>query len=240
MSEQEKVNSEIMDMVLSNCLKDDSYLLDIPEDERARILTEASDFSQNLCRLVLSQMQPHFLFNVLNIIYYMCGKDPETAKNMVNDFSTYLRTNMNALVNLAPITLEQEIAHVHLYLRFEQMRFSDRFHMEYDLKCLNFKLPALTLQPLVENALRHGICPMSTPGVIRVESGETSEDYFVAVIDNGVGFDISNMENGGKNNLSLGVIRTRVEQISGGELIVHSVPGRGTRVEVRIPKEKTV
>ena len=100
--------------------------------------------------LVLSQLQPHFIFNVLNMIYYMIGKEPNTARRMLDDFSSYLRSNIGVLDSPTPVSLEAEISHVNLYLRFEQMRYVDRFRVEYDLGAMDFKLPPLTLQPLVE------------------------------------------------------------------------------------------
>ena len=230
-------NSEVIARICANCLRADSNRYDFPGDESVKCLLGMENYSQQITHLVLSQLQPHFLFNVLNMIYYMIGKEPETAKNMVNDFSTYLRTNMNALQNPVSVPLEQEIAHVHLYLRFEQMRFRDRFHMEYDIACTDFKLPPLTLQPLVENAVRHGVCPMDGGGIVRIESAEEEDAYVARVIDNGVGFDVSSTVSGGRNNLGLSVIRSRIEEISGGSLLVHSAPGRGTIVEVRVPKE---
>ena len=229
--------SEVIKKICSACVCSECNRFDVPGDDSVKCLLAINDYSQQINHLVLSQLQPHFLFNVLNIIYYMIGKEPETARNMVNDFSTYLRANMNALQNPASVPLEQEIAHVHLYLRFEQMRFRDRFRMEYDLACTDFKLPPLTLQPLVENAVRHGVCPMDEGGVVRIESAEEENFFVVRIMDNGVGFDVSSTMSGGRNNLGLSVIRSRIEAISGGTFTVHSAPGHGTVAEIKVPKE---
>lgn len=230
-------NSALSAQLSGSCLHSDASRFEIPADEGMLQMLAVDDYSRQMSHLVLSQLQPHFLFNVFNMIYYMCGKDTETARSMINDCSTYLRSNMGALQNPSPIPLEQELERVQLYLRFEQMRFRDRFRMEYDLADTDFSLPPLTLQPLVENAVRHGVCPLPDGGVVRIESADAGAYHVVRIIDNGVGFDPSATAVSGRNNLGLGVIRARLEQLCGGELLVHSAPGEGTIAEVRIPKE---
>ena len=156
---------------------------------------------------------------------------------MINDAAAFLREDMNALLNPAPVPFAQELEHCRLYLRFEQLRFREQFRMEYDLCDTDFSLPPLTLQPLVENAVRHGACQIPEGGVVRIESADAGAYHVVRIIDNGVGFDPSATAVSGRNNLGLGVIRARLEQLCGGELLVHSAPGEGTIAEVRIPKE---
>lgn len=217
----------------------DDSLLEIPEDAFVERMVSDPEYPKQISRLILPQLQPHFLFNVFSVIYYMCGKNTAEAKSMINDASTFLREDMGALLDPRPVPFEQELSHCRLYLRFEQMRFPDKFRMEYDLAALDFRLPPLTLQPLVENAIRHGLCPLPGGGVVRVESAAEPDAYVVRVIDNGVGFDSSALtaDSCGRNNLSLGVIRTRLRTLCGGELTVRSICGEGTICEIRIPKE---
>ena len=184
--------------------------------------------------LVLSQLRPHFICNVLNIIYYMIGREPETARNMLDDFSAYLRNNLDCLNSRVPVALEKEISHVHLYIRFEQLRFRERLQVEYDLADNDFALPPLTLQPLVENAVRHGVCPLDEGGCVRIESVKEDGCHVVRIRDNGVGFDPSQCARAP----SLGTIRARVEEMCGGSLSIFSVPGKGTVAEIRVPEKK--
>lgn len=186
--------------------------------------------------LVLSQLQPHFIFNVLNMIYYMIGKEPNTARRMLDDFSSYLRSNIGVLDSPTPVSLEAEISHVNLYLRFEQMRYVDRFRVEYDLGAMDFKLPPLTLQPLVENAVRHGLFPLDEGGVVRIESAEEPDCYLVRISDNGVGCESEKAARG----QSLQAIRSRIEEMTGGSFSFRSAPGSGATVEIRIPKSSAL
>lgn len=107
--------------------------------------------------LMISQMQPHFLYNVLNTIYHLCGREPETAQEAISTFSDYLRNNMGALEKKELVPFDEELRHIKTYLQLEKIRFGDELAIEYDIEVTNFFLPVLTVQPLVENAVEHGI-----------------------------------------------------------------------------------
>ena len=106
---------------------------------------------------MLSQIRPHFLFNTLNSIYVLCEKDPEVAQKAIGEFSEYLRGNFEGLENETVIPFSREIEHVRHYLNLEKMRFGSLLHVIYDLDGSEFMIPPLTLQPLAENAVKHGI-----------------------------------------------------------------------------------
>jgi len=104
----------------------------------------------------------------------------------------------------------------------------------------NFSLPALTIQPLVENAVRHGIMPLDYGGIITITSRETEQAWIVSILDNGVGFRPETLESteDPANHIGIRNVRERLERVSGGELLIRSDPGHGTEAIIRIPKEK--
>lgn len=107
--------------------------------------------------VMLSQIQPHFLYNTLSVIKGLCRTNPNLAEEAVDHFSDFLRGNLKSLTYTELIPFEQELAHTKHYLQLEQMRFGSRLQISYEIPAVHFLLPPLTLQPLVENAVRHGI-----------------------------------------------------------------------------------
>ena len=155
-----------------------------------KVIAEKKEEIENLqLNMVITQMQPHFIFNVLNIIYYLCAKDTKLAQTAIDDFSSYLRTNIDSLVSdeLAPFS--KELEHVKNYLDLEKLRFDEELEIEYDIGPTDFHLPMLVVQPLVENAVKHGIAKSPNGGKLIVRTIEDYDNYYIYVIDNGVGFD---------------------------------------------------
>ena len=188
--------------------------------------------------LMIGQIQPHFLFNVLYVIQEICYLDPETAAGAIEDFSKYLRYNMNSISIRTPIPFTEELEHVRHYVSLQQLRFGDALDVQYELECTDFKLPTLTLQPIVENAVRYGV--RMTPkgrGRVLVRTSEHPDFYEIDVIDNGPGFDEEHVRNDGMSHTGLSNVRERLRHISGGELIVNSKAGEGTTVRMILPKE---
>lgn len=198
-------------------------------------------------RVMLSQIHPHFLYNTLNAIYVLCEKDPEMAQEAVSEFSEYLRANFESLENDARIPIEREMEHVDHYLRLEKMRFRDELKVEKNLQALNFTIPALTIEPLVENAVNHGIGRKKGGGTVRISTREEEKAFVVTVKDDGIGFDMKGMN---ADDLSIGFVgperekvhiglknvQDRIRAICGGSYDVESEVGKGTRVTLRIPK----
>ena len=136
--------------------------------------------------------------------------------------------------NTAPIRLSQEIDHTKYYVNIEQIRFPD-IEVIFDLRSDDFLLPALSVQPLVENAIKHGLMKLEKGGTVIVYSFETETHYFVSVEDNGAGFDTSVLLDE-KKHIGLRNIRGRLESMLDGTLTVDSTPGVGTKVTISIPK----
>ena len=186
---------------------------------------------------MISQIQPHFIYNTLGTIEQLCITEPESASKLVRNFSLYLRGNFSELDNVKPIRFSQEMNHVKHYTDIEQVRFPD-MTIQYDLRSVEFLLPALSVQPLVENAIKHGLMGLEEGGIVTISAYETKEHYVVEVTDDGVGFD---MNAGYDETKHVGIknIRGRIEAISGGTLTIESKVGSGTKATIKIPKEDT-
>ena len=187
--------------------------------------------------VMLSQIGPHFIMNVLTDIGALCRMDPDKAREAIFHFSNYLRNNVDALTASRLIPFEKELAHVEHYLWLESMRYGSRLRTIYDISASNFQLPALSLQPLVENAVRHGLAKKKGGGTVTVSSGETEKAWQVRVTDDGVGCIPWAAGNDGRNHVGLVNVRGRLAAVCGGRLILESTPGRGTVVMMEIPKE---
>lgn len=185
--------------------------------------------------LMLSQIQPHFIYNTLGTIGEFCEEEPKKAADLVQKFSLYLRGNFTELDNPMPIRLAKEMQHVRHYADIEQIRFPD-MKVEYDIQNDNFLVPTLTIQPLVENAIKHGLMGLESGGTVKISSYETDNFYEVCVKDNGVGFDDSVFEDD-KKHVGIKNIRKRIESMCGGTLMIDSIVGQGTVAVIRIPKE---
>lgn len=194
------------------------------------------ELEQDRVQLMLSQIQPHFLYNTLSSIAMLCTVDPGKAQEVTVAFSDYLRGNLCSLNDRKPIPFGKELEHTKLYVGIEQVRFGDALRMEYDITAHRFALPALTLQPLVENAIRHGVTKKKGGGTVSVSTREDAQYFYVEVRDDGLGFDPAALSEGSGEHVGLRAVRMRLREISGGTLSIESSPGAGTRVEVRIPK----
>lgn len=184
---------------------------------------------------MMSQIRPHFIYNTLGSIEQLCELDPPKAGELVHNFAKYLRGNFGELDNPKPILMSQEMQHVRHYINIENVRFPD-MTFSFEMKSEDFSLPALTVQPIVENAIKHGLMKLKKGGSIRVVSYETDTDYCILVEDDGVGFDTSKLLDE-KNHIGIRNIRDRLKVMVGGSLEIESTQGVGTKVLITIPKE---
>ena len=183
-------------------------------------------------QIMISQIQPHFLYNTLSTIQAMCATEPEKAPRIVEQFSRYLRQNMDSLNDANLIAVEKEIEHTRIYAEIEMAMFPN-IRVDFDVMDADFKLPALTIQPLVENAIRHGV-RIREEGVVTVTTRRVSGGHEIVIRDNGVGFDTTKaLAEGG--HIGIANVRERLERLCGGTLDIESTVGEGTRVIIRIP-----
>ena len=188
--------------------------------------------------IMISQIQPHFVFNSLNTICYLCRTDPDKAEEATGEFAGYLRANIDSFGNKEAIPFEKEVKHTKTYIKLEQLRFQDEFDIAWKLEEMNFRLPALTLQPIVENAIKHGFKRMQTGNHLEIHSYRNGSDYIVSVVDNGCGFDENEKPDDGREHIGMANVRSRLETMCSGKLIVNSTPGEGTRVDIVVPVGK--
>ena len=191
---------------------------------------------ENQISIMLSQIQPHFLYNTLNSIYQLCETNPMRARSMVNSFAEYLRNNLSTLEEPGLISFETELAHVNTYLDIEKVRFEDTLEIEYDIKCVDFSLPVLTVQPIVENAVKHGTSKKRGGGTVTIRTEEDKDNYIITVSDTGCGFDPTKPKDDGKRHVGIENVKQRLSNMCSGSLTIESTVGVGTVATIRIPK----
>ncbi len=197
-------------------------------------LTRQKELEAQKNALMLSQINPHFVYNTLSTIASMCDVSPTQAKYLTIDFSRYLRKNIGTLSSEELIPFEQEMEHVECYLKIEKARFREHLNVIYSIQCRDFSIPPLSVQPLVENAVKHGVTKKARGGTVKISAYDTETHYVVEIIDDGVGFDTrsTEMHIGYKN------VQNRVASMCKGEVTIKSTLDVGTRVTIEIPKKK--
>ena len=199
----------------------------------ARKQKEAADLRISI---MLSQIAPHFIYNTLTSIQQMCETDPKLAEETVGEFAEYLRGNLDSLSQQKPVPFERELNHVKAYLAIEKKRFGDRINAVFDIQDDEFLIPSLTLQPLVENAVKHGLCKKAGGGTVQIATYREGDMVFVTIEDDGVGFDQNKLQDDGRVHVGLENVRTRLNDMCGASMETTSRPGEGTRVVIRLPQ----
>ena len=197
-------------------------------------LTRKKQLEAQKNALMLSQINPHFVYNTLSTIAAMCDTSPKQAKHLTIDFAQYLRRNIGTLTSEELIPFEQEMEHVECYLKIEKARFRDSLNVVYAIHCKDFRIPPLTVQPLVENAVKHGITKKAGGGTVKISTFEEDNNYVVEIIDDGVGFGTESTE----MHVGIENARSRVAAMCKGDISIKSTLGVGTRVTIVIPKKK--
>ena len=191
--------------------------------------------------LMISQIQPHFLYNALNTIKYLIKRDPKSAEKAVISFSRYLRGNMDSITKKEPIPFAEELEHTKNYCDIELLRFGDKLNIIYDTPVTSFSLPALSVQPIVENAIKHGVTKKPEGGTVTVTTSENEYYYLIKVQDDGVGFDVQNPDlSPSDTHAHIGVnnVRERLTNMVNAEFIIESQIDVGTCVTIKIPKKE--
>jgi LytS/YehU family sensor histidine kinase len=165
-------------------------------------------------------------------IYCLCDQDPKLARQVVMDFTTYLRKNFTAISSSEPIPFSSELEHVHAYLAVEQTLYEDSLFVDYDTPHTWFRVPPLTLQPIVENSVKHGRDPYAGPFYISIRTRKTDSGSEIIIRDNGRGFAPSVDS---EPHIAIKNIRQRLEIMCGGSLTILPGDDGGTVVTVTIP-----
>ena len=169
------------------------------------------------------------MYNALTSIAMMCTIDPETARDATVTFAKYLRGNMDSLKQKAPVPFTQELEHLKKYLYIEKLRFGKKLNVEYDIQAEDFVIPMLSVQPLVENAVKHGVGMKKKGGTVTISTRETETAFEVTISDDGVGFDTSAAKkDDGRSHVGMENTRIRLKEMCGGEVVIESKIGEGT------------
>lgn len=187
-------------------------------------------------KIMMSQIQPHFIYNSLSSISTLIEIDPKKAQKALDDFTSYLRHNLSSLTETKLIPFEDELKHIETYVSLEKVRFGDRVKVIYDIKAKDFAVPTLSIQPIVENAIKHGILKKVDGGTVTFKTYETKDSYIVEVKDDGVGFDIAEIDFTRNKHVGLNNIKSRLKAMSSGELNIRSERGKFTIVTVTFKK----
>ena len=213
-----------------------SMAADIKTYMEGQILAE-NKLNESRISIMLSQIQPHFLYNALTAIARLCNKDPLEARNATINFAHYLRGNMESLTEKVLIPVEKELKHIEAYLDLEKAIYGKALMVVFNIESTDFKLPTLTVQPIVENAVKHGIGRREGGGTVTVSVRETETAHLIVVADDGPGFDFLDylMTNEWRKCVGIENVRRRLADMCGGSLEIESVQGVGTTATIRIP-----
>ena len=197
-----------------------------------KIAEQQREIARQRANVMVLQMRPHFIYNTLVSIHSLCKINPQKAQQITMDFTNYLRRNFNAVASDSSIPFSMELEHTRAYLAVEQAQHEDMLFVDYDTPFINFRLPPLTLQPIVENAVKHGMDPYHGPLHISIRTRNTDSGTELIVDDNGIGFDPSDES---RPHTALDNIRQRLDIMCGGTLSITPRECGGTVVTITIP-----
>mgnify|MGYP004645917533 FL=1 len=206
--------------------------------------TEGSEEEQRVrTQMMLTQIRPHFIYNILASIQVLCLKDPQKAAGAVACFSSYLRGNMDSIGNENLVPFPYELAHVENYVTLERIRFGEKLKVCYEFEKgwdMDFDIPVLSLQPIVENAIKYGVGDKKGGGTVWISVRREGDSALVEIRDDGVGVDARNLNelpirDDGKTHVGLHNVQARVKLMAGGSLEFFSKKDWGTIVTIKVP-----
>ena len=219
-------------LILSDQIEQDLRRQREIAEQQREIANQQREIANQRANILVLQMRPHFIYNTLTSIYCLCGQDPQLAQRIVMDFTTYLRKNFTAIASSKPIPFSSELEHTRAYLAVEQARFPSSLRVDYDTPHTWFRIPPLTLQPIVENAIKHGRDPYAGLFTISIRTRKTDFGAEIVVADNGRGFSPTDDS---EPHIALKNIQQRLELMCGGSLTITPGDGGGTVVTITIP-----
>ena len=200
---------------------------------REQLAERDEQLSQQKVKLLQRQVSPHFIYNSLTAIQALPG-NPEETKKAIGDFAKYLRTSLiNINDNTTLIPFKKELENVQIYFRLEKLRFGKSLRVEYDIEETEFSVPAMCVQILAENAVKHGVSVRRDGGTVRISAKREGDDVIISVEDDGVGFDAKKQMD--STHIGIDNVRDRVSTLVGGRLFISSTIGKGTVATIRVP-----
>lgn len=187
-------------------------------------------------KIMMSQINPHFVYNSLSSISTLISIDPKKAQQALDNFTEYLRHNISSLTETHLIHFEDELRHIETYVSLEKIRFNERIRVNYDIQVRDFYVPPLSIQPIVENAIKHGILKNIEGGTITFKTYETPKAYVVEIIDDGVGFNIDKINFSENKHFGINNIRHRLKSMCNGDLYISGEEGKGVKAVITFYK----
>lgn len=204
--------------------------------QKIDLMQTEKELTESRITAMMSQIRNHFIFNTLGMISGYCKIDPVKADEALTRFSRYLRRNMKYLEETDMIPFMTEIKQIEDYVALEQLRFENVFEFGEEFEVRDFNIPPLTVQPLVENAIKHGFTMAGCQGTVSVVTRQEAEDIIIEVIDDGAGFDTEKLSY--ENSIGLRNVRYRLKHMADARLKIESTPGVGTKAMILIPVQK--
>ena len=209
-----------------------ALFLFVLSDQQDRFISVTEENANREFEIRILQIRPHFIYNALTSIYYIVEENPAKAQRVIRDFSIYLRNVFYSISSQVPVPFNEELEHTRAYLSVEAARFEDQLSVTYDISHTNFQLPPLTLQPVVENAVKHGMDPELEKLNIRIQT-RSSGGYSEIIVENdGEEFTPPSEKEEG---IGLSSTAERLKRMCGGKLIVSKKESGGAIVTIRIP-----
>ncbi|MBQ8305377.1 MAG: histidine kinase [Blautia sp.] len=196
------------------------------------IIAKTKENEQQRTDILLLQMRPHFIYNTMSSIYYLCAIDAKKAQQVIEDFTTYLRKNFSALSRKELIPFEEELEHTRAYLAVEKARYEKLLFVEYDTPYTAFRLPPLTLQPIVENAVKHGVDPELSPLYITIRTRRSDTESILIVENTGPDYRPASDD---EIHTGLANVTERLHLMCSASLEITPRKEGGTVVTIRIP-----
>ncbi len=207
------------------------------------LIRKADDMEREIksskMQILSSQIQPHFMYNTLTSISALCDRNAAEAKEAVQNFARFLRGNLDSLSQKEMIPFSREIEHVRAYLSLEQMRYGDYLKVSYDIEEDNFTIPPLTIQPIVENAVKYGVGKKEAGGTVSLKTRRVGDNVEITVSDDGVGFILrQHIDDDGRKHVGIDNVKARLEAMCDGKLSIASTLGAGTTVTMTMPYDR--
>lgn len=207
-------------------------------EKNIRIKEDEEKLKEANIRIMVSQIQPHFVYNTLSSISTLIPINQRQAQKALDDFAEYLRVNFATLTSTKLVSFADELKHIQTYVNLEKLRFGDRLNVIYDIEATNFSVPPLSVQPLVENAIKHGILKKEEGGNLLLKTSEIDDAFVIEVKDDGVGFDMDKVDFTNNKHIGLNNVKHRITTMCNGDISFVSKTNQGTTVTVKIYKSK--
>ena len=220
--------SIVVEITVECAKRDERLAHEREESERLR-----NDVMRAKAQILQSQVSPHFIYNALTAIQALPNNPAETKK-AIGDFAKYLRQTLTTNSENELIPFEKELENMQAYFRLEKIRFGNKLNIVYDVTEKDFEVPAMSVQILAENAVKHGVSVKREGGTVSISTKRQDGDVVITVKDDGVGFDpVKTLDS---THVGINNVTNRIRSLLNGTVTIESEIGRGTTATVTIPE----